>query len=144
MLRALRATLVQGAKGGMAVERVGKDVSALSAAERAAAALRDAPELLVLLGELRGCLGEVRSRLGPLLKEVRAKVVCLGVLEVHRGRLGVVHVRWWWWCVCGGVCGWVGGGGVGVGGGRGAGYGVLAGIWSGAVALAGCTAPHSG
>ena len=31
----------------MAVEAVGKDVSALSAEERAAAVLRDAPELLV-------------------------------------------------------------------------------------------------
>lgn len=59
------------AQGGVAVEAVGKDVSALSAAERADAVLRDAPELLVLLGELRQCLAEVRSRVGPLLKEVR-------------------------------------------------------------------------
>ncbi len=50
---------------------VGKDLSGLSAEERAAAALRDAHELLVLLGELRGSLAEVRSRVGPLLKEVR-------------------------------------------------------------------------
>ncbi|GAB4821287.1 hypothetical protein N2152v2_008333 [Parachlorella kessleri] len=59
------------AGNGMEVERVGKEVGALSAEERAAAALRDAPELLALLGELRGCLAEVRSRVGPLLKEVR-------------------------------------------------------------------------
>lgn len=32
--------------------------------------LVDAPELLSLLGELQGCLTEVRSRVGPLLREV--------------------------------------------------------------------------
>ena len=33
-------------------------------------ALADAPELAALLADLQGSLGEIRSRIGPLLKEV--------------------------------------------------------------------------
>lgn len=61
------------AAGGhqVAVERVAKDLSALSAEQRLAAVQQDAPELLQLIAELREGLTEVRSRVGPLLKEVR-------------------------------------------------------------------------
>ena len=41
--------------------------------EAAAAALADAPELAALLAELQGSLAEVRSRVGPLLAEARAR-----------------------------------------------------------------------
>jgi hypothetical protein len=34
--------------------------------------MADAPELLSLLDELKACLAEVRSRVGPLLREVSA------------------------------------------------------------------------
>jgi hypothetical protein len=55
----------------VAVERVAKDLSGLSAEQRLAAVQQDAPELLQLIAELREGLTEVRSRVGPLLKEVR-------------------------------------------------------------------------
>lgn len=70
------------------MEAVGKDLSALSAEERAAAVLRDAPELLVLLQDLRGSLAEVRLRMGPLLKEVGGRAECCR----QRGRGGGIGV----------------------------------------------------
>jgi U3 small nucleolar RNA-associated protein 3 len=40
--------------------------------EQLAVVMADAPELLSLLDELKACLAEVRSRVGPLLREVSA------------------------------------------------------------------------
>jgi hypothetical protein len=57
----------------VAVERVAKDLSGLSAEERLAAVQQDAPELLQLIAELREGITEVRSRVGPLLQEVRRR-----------------------------------------------------------------------
>lgn len=57
--------------GGVQVERVQRDLSALSSEQRLAAVQQDAPELLQLIAELREGLTEVRSRVGPLLREVR-------------------------------------------------------------------------
>ncbi|PSC73947.1 Something about silencing 10 [Micractinium conductrix] len=59
------------AAAGVRVERVRKDLGALSSEQRLAAVQQDAPELLQLIAELREGLTEVRSRVGPLLKEVR-------------------------------------------------------------------------
>ncbi|PRW45524.1 Something about silencing 10 [Chlorella sorokiniana] len=59
------------AAGGAVVERVAKDLSSLTREQRLAAVQQDAPELLQLIAELREGLTEVRSRVGPLLKEVR-------------------------------------------------------------------------
>ena len=58
------------AAAGVRVERVRKDLGALSSEQRLAAVQQDAPELLQLIAELREGLTEVRSRVGPLLKEV--------------------------------------------------------------------------
>jgi hypothetical protein len=49
---------------------------ALTGDEAEAAVLRDAPELLALLAELRANLSEVRHRVGPLLQQVRGVCVC--------------------------------------------------------------------
>ncbi|KAL4853965.1 Neuroguidin [Chlorella vulgaris] len=67
----LGAAAAAAAGGEVAVERVAKDLSGLSAEQRLAAVQQDAPELLQLIAELREGLTEVRSRVGPLLKEVR-------------------------------------------------------------------------
>jgi len=40
----------------------------LLAEEQLAVVMADAPELLSLLEELKGCLDEVRGRIGPLLR----------------------------------------------------------------------------
>lgn len=57
-----------GARAAAGVlERVPRDDEA-----RAAAVRQDALELTALVGELRSVLGEVRGRLGPLLREVRS------------------------------------------------------------------------
>lgn len=53
------------------VETVQRETRQLNSEEQLAAIERDAPELLALLGELQVTLREVRSRVGPLLKEVR-------------------------------------------------------------------------
>ena len=47
-----------------------KDLGDMSTEEQRAAVMRDAPELAALLADLQSSLAEVRSRLGPLLKEV--------------------------------------------------------------------------
>lgn len=59
-------TLGARAAGGAAVEAIARDDDAAAAAVR-----QDALELSALLDELRAVLGEVRGRLGPLLREVR-------------------------------------------------------------------------
>ena len=59
-------------RGGVEVEEVAKDLAGMSAEEQRAAVMADAPELAALLADLQGCLAEVRGRVGPLLKEVRA------------------------------------------------------------------------
>ena len=53
------------------MEEVQKDLGDMSTEEQRAAVMRDAPELAALLADLQSSLAEVRSRLGPLLKEVR-------------------------------------------------------------------------
>lgn len=73
------------AAGGAVVERVAKDLSSLTREQRLAAVQQDAPELLQLIAELREGLTEVRSRVGPLLKEVRR----LCFTELHLMEQGV-------------------------------------------------------
>ena len=55
-----------------------KDLGGMTTEEQRAAVMRDAPELAALLADLQSSLAEVRSRLGPLLKEV-----CPTPSEVH-------------------------------------------------------------
>ena len=61
---------LQAARGDVEVEEVQKDLGGMSTEEQRAAVMRDAPELAALLADLQSSLAEVRSRLGPLLKEV--------------------------------------------------------------------------
>lgn len=56
----------------MTVERLERDVGALTDEQRLSAVMTDAPELAALLGELQGSLAEVRSHVGPVLREVGA------------------------------------------------------------------------
>lgn len=63
---------VAAAANGVQVEAVNKDLGALTAEEQLAVVMADAPELLSLLDELKQCLNEVRSKVGPLLREVAA------------------------------------------------------------------------
>ena len=56
----------------MTVERLERDVGALTDEQRLSAVMADAPELAALLGELQGSLAEVRSHVGPVLREVGA------------------------------------------------------------------------
>jgi hypothetical protein len=51
------------------VEELEKDLGAMTTEEQRAAVLQDAPELAALLTDLQSSLAEVRSRVGPLLKE---------------------------------------------------------------------------
>ena len=62
---------VAQAEAGVEVEVVEKDVDTLDEQAQRAAVAADAPELSALLGELRANLTEVRTRVGPLVKEVR-------------------------------------------------------------------------
>ena len=55
----------------MHTERIAKDHSGLSHEERAAAVLRDAPELLTVLADMKAAFAEVRTKTGPLLAELR-------------------------------------------------------------------------
>lgn len=55
---------------GVAVERLERDVDALTDEQRLSAVMADAPELAALLQELQGSLAEVRSHVGPVLREV--------------------------------------------------------------------------
>lgn len=57
------------ANGGT-IERLERDVDALTDEQRLSAVMADAPELAALLGELQSSLAEVRSHVGPVLKEV--------------------------------------------------------------------------
>lgn len=54
----------------MTVERLERDVDALTHEQQLSAVMADAPELAALLGELQGSLAEVRSHVGPVLREV--------------------------------------------------------------------------
>lgn len=54
------------------MERVAKAIDDMSAAERLEAVMTDAPELVTLLDELNTTLAEVRTRVGPVLAEVKA------------------------------------------------------------------------
>ncbi|GFH17015.1 Sas10 domain-containing protein [Haematococcus lacustris] len=58
--------------GAAARKEVAKELHALTADERSAALLADAPELLALIEDLQASLHEVRHRVGPLLQEVRS------------------------------------------------------------------------
>lgn len=62
----------RAARSGGATEFLPEDVEGMSAAERLAAVERSAPELKSLLDELRGSVAEVRSRVGPVLAELRS------------------------------------------------------------------------
>lgn len=57
----------------MQVEAVEKDLGGMTNEQQRAAVMADAPELAALLADLQASLAEVRSRVGPLLKEVRAR-----------------------------------------------------------------------
>ena len=57
----------------MEVEAVAREALAPEAAR--AAVLQEAPELEALLGELRASLAEVRTRVGPLLREVLSQII---------------------------------------------------------------------
>lgn len=59
-----------------------KDLGAMSTEEQRAAVMRDAPELAALLADLQSSLAEVRSRVGPLLKEVRIVAKFAGIEPV--------------------------------------------------------------
>ena len=59
------------AEAGVQVEEVEKDLDTLDEQAQRAAVAADAPELGALLAELRANLAEVRTRVGPLVKEVR-------------------------------------------------------------------------
>lgn len=61
---------------GMTVERLERDVDALTDEQRLSAVMADAPELAALLGELQGSLAEVRSHVGPVLREVMLQGTC--------------------------------------------------------------------
>lgn len=52
------------------VERLERDEGGLTDEQRLAAVMADAPELAVLLSDLQHTLAEVRSHVGPVLKEV--------------------------------------------------------------------------
>lgn len=54
----------------MTVEHLERDVGALTDEQRMAAVMADAPELAALLGELQDSLAQVRSHVGPVLREV--------------------------------------------------------------------------
>ncbi len=60
----------QAQRGAVQVEEVEKDLGALTTEQQRAAVMADAPELAALLADLQSSLAEVRSRVGPLLKEV--------------------------------------------------------------------------
>lgn len=61
------------------VERLDRDEGALTDEQRLSAIMADAPELAALLSELQGSLAEVRSHVGPVLKEVSSPL-CIVVL----------------------------------------------------------------
>ena len=58
-------------EAGIEVEEVEKDLDSLDEQAQREAVAADAPELGALLAELRANLAEVRTRVGPLVKEVR-------------------------------------------------------------------------
>lgn len=57
------------------VERLERDVGALSDEQRMSAVMADAPELVALLAELQGSLEEVRSHVGPVLRVVSNRML---------------------------------------------------------------------
>jgi hypothetical protein len=59
------------------VEEVEKDLDSLDEQAQRAAVAADAPELGALLAELRANLAEVRTRVGPLVTEVRVAMPSL-------------------------------------------------------------------
>lgn len=63
------------------VERLERDEGGLTDEQRLAAVMADAPELAVLLSDLQHTLAEVRSHVGPVLKEVL--LPCSIVLRLH-------------------------------------------------------------
>jgi len=60
------------AHSGVEVEEVTKQLDSLTAEQRSAALLADAPELLALLQDLTDTLSEARMRVGPVLQEIRS------------------------------------------------------------------------
>ncbi len=62
---------MQVQRGEVQVEEVEKDLGAMTTEQQRAAVMADAPELAALLADLQSSLAEVRSRIGPLLKQVR-------------------------------------------------------------------------
>ena len=56
---------------GVPTERIVKQVSSMTAAEKLEAVQSDAPELLSMLSDLKVNISEVRSRVAPLLHEVK-------------------------------------------------------------------------
>jgi len=69
--------LASSAAQAPTVERLERDEGALTDEQRMSAVMADAPELAALLSELQGSLAEVRSHVGPVLKEVRAPCAVL-------------------------------------------------------------------
>ncbi len=88
--------------GEVTVERVERDLDGLSAEQKLEAVMSDAPELLALIGELRSGLAEVRSRVGPLFKEVRgnnhqwrlALALALALGLKRRAVVHLTHLTW--------------------------------------------------
>ncbi len=58
----------QVAAGVRTVEHITRDTADVTA--QRAAVMQAAPELVALAEELQGCMGELRSRIGPLVQEV--------------------------------------------------------------------------
>lgn len=70
-------------RGAMQVEEVEKDLGAMTMEQQRAAVMADAPELAALLADLQSSLAEVRSRVGPLLKEVSAPLLFCEQIDSH-------------------------------------------------------------
>lgn len=92
------------------VERLERDEGALTDEQRMSAVMADAPELAALLSELQGSLAEVRSHVGPVLKEVRVRhavavmlhllLCCCVALKAKRGQCACYRKVQYALCVC--------------------------------------------
>ena len=83
----------RGRQGRVEVEELERE-DAPGGEEAAAAALADAPELAALLAELQGSLAEVRSRVGPLLAEARARPAATRPRPLRARTSAHVSKRW--------------------------------------------------
>lgn len=70
------SAMADGVGPAPTVERLDRDAGGLTDEQRMTAVLADAPELSALLSELQGSLAEVRSHIGPVLREVGCLSLC--------------------------------------------------------------------